>query len=452
MKAKLEGRGAEASSFSPVTTSEEVERVIEWMKVLGPQLRSLFPQSIKEAPPLFQDVKRWVDTLIREALEVMEVPAHELPPLGSVDRKKVFDKIQDAIIACLGSGRFLPPMRAAIIHSLRDGDKEVTGCPDKDCRNEFECQGNVFTVTKEERARFFIPHHKTERHNSVLVSGPIDVLLPKGPLADLLIFWKKTGWREAFNTVDPKDDSDAVSLPLFMKQCSGTVYTASEFSNYWLKLQARGGSTMAITLTKCRTSFVEMYIRQEPNALAWEGAAYLMGNTVARWGQTYAPSLKRMRMQEAADGHAAVLARGGNHRGGGGGGVGSGRRRVREREGRDEGGPSTTSLEGGGGNPEGGAGPSSSSAGAGGGGSSSSKRWRSVIDDEEVEGGWEEAAEEDEGRSDGLGSRGEGAAGDGSLHAFAADGSRGVEVGEVGVSCVNRFGYGSSIDYSGLCW
>jgi hypothetical protein len=417
-------------SYHPLTV-EEVEKTLEWMRGISPQLSSLFPAQTKAAPTLFKTVVEWVDDRLREALEIMGTPGFRVsnPSCHVKERKRMADRVQGGIIACLGSGRFLPPMRAGIIRSLRDGSKHVIMCTDEDCQHPFECQGNIMSITEEERVRVFIPHHKTERHTSVLVSGPIDVLLPPGPLTDLLLWWMRMGWTEAYNTITPRPLSDLLSLPLFMKP-AGTPFSSSELSNYWLKQQPKDNTILnKITLTDCRTSFVEAYTACERNELKWEGTAYLMGNTSQRWSKSYAPTLKRRRMQDAADAHAGVLARGG-----GIGGVGAG----------------PSSGEGGSGD-RGWMMGAGSSAAAFVGASSSSPAAAAAAGPSSRSGRGGERGGSDDDDDYGLGSESRRRALD--LQAFEDAHAAGGGVNlEVAVSSSNRFGYASRVDWVGLDW
>lgn len=73
------------------------------------QLKLTFPQPTK-LPPIHKDIREWVDGLVEGAKAVVEgqVP---LSPNSALH-------VQHAIIACLITGRYLPPCRISVIRSV----------------------------------------------------------------------------------------------------------------------------------------------------------------------------------------------------------------------------------------------------------------------------------------------------------------------------------------------
>ena len=82
------------------------------------QLKLTFPQSTK-SPPLYREIREWVDGLVEGAKAV--VTGEVSLTLSSALH------VQHAIIACLITGRYLPPCRISVIRSVTHPSKVREG-------------------------------------------------------------------------------------------------------------------------------------------------------------------------------------------------------------------------------------------------------------------------------------------------------------------------------------
>lgn len=198
--------------------------------------------------------------------------------------------------------------RQFVPHSPRKLIQVHEGCTDPDCKDPSSCEGNKIEVTSQQRIRVFAPHHKTDRRKSKMASGPIDVILPEGPLTTLLKFFIEEGW--------PVLQQNCIRgcSTLFMskggKALDPQPFSCANFSQYWSNLLSRTAPPNLghFTATLARTSFVEAYTK-EMGEESWEGAAAIMGNSPATWRQHYNTIFKVRAMQGAANSFSTFLER-----------------------------------------------------------------------------------------------------------------------------------------------
>ena len=174
-----------------------------------------------------------------------------------------------------------------------------------DCLSS-SCLGNRMMVTEEGRIRVLAVHHKNDRRTNKVSSGPIDVLIPLGPLAELLVFHMEEGWEVIH--------SDSSCSTIFSSRGGRALhpkpFSPTNFSEYWSQLVRTTAPERLWTLTAtlARTSFVEAYTMGAEER-EWEGAAAVMGNSTSTWKQHYNTIFKNRAMQGAADSFSSFLER-----------------------------------------------------------------------------------------------------------------------------------------------
>jgi hypothetical protein len=164
-------------------------------------------------------------------------------------------------------------------------------------------------VTEEGRVRVYAPHHKNDRRSNKISSGPIDVLIPPGPLTELLLFWLEEAW----DVVHAGSSCSTV----FSSRGGGALnpkpFSPTNFSDYFSQLVKKTApvSLANFTATMARSSFVEAYTRGTEEK-EWEGAAAVMGNSTSTWKHHYSSVFKNRAMQEATDSFSSFLDRDGS--------------------------------------------------------------------------------------------------------------------------------------------
>jgi hypothetical protein len=113
---------------------------------------------------------------------------------------------------------------------------QVGSCRDPDCRatnclgNRVEVEGTPFLddkgmeIQEEERVRIYGVHHKNDTRGGQS-QGTIEILLPLGPLNDLLLFWIRVGWG-----LIPS------SSPELFRSTWGNTFSKCTFTQYWASL------------------------------------------------------------------------------------------------------------------------------------------------------------------------------------------------------------------------
>lgn len=144
------------------------------------------------------------------------------------------------------------------------------------------------------------PHHKTESSGC----QPIKFTLPQDSILTKLVVLHI---REGHRVLTQKKKTQPI---LFVTPRSGSQFGDSTLCQYWDSLLKRTAPFRHVTITSLRSAFVESYTAAYgvPEH-EWEGAAAVMGNSVAQWHATYAPTLKQRRGQAAVDSYAAFTAR-----------------------------------------------------------------------------------------------------------------------------------------------
>jgi hypothetical protein len=168
--------------------------------------------------------------------------------------------------------------------------------------------------------RVLAPHHKNDRRSNKISSGPIDVLIPPGPLTDLLVFWLEEAW----GVVHDGTSCSTAFSSRGGRSLNPKPFSPTNFSDYWTQLVHTTAPKCLATLTAtmARTSFVEAYTKGTEER-EWEGAAAVMGNSVGTWRQHYSTVFKRRSMQQATDSFSAFLDRDESASGGSGSGEGA---------------------------------------------------------------------------------------------------------------------------------
>lgn len=174
-----------------------------------------------------------------------------------------------------------------------------------DCLSS-SCPGNKIMMTEEGRIRILATHHKNDRRSNKISSGPIDVLLPLGPLSDLLTFWLEEGW----GMVHSGSSCSTAFSSRGGRSLNPKPFSPTNFSEYWIHLVRTTAPERLWTLTAtlARSSFVEAYTKGTEEG-EWEGAAAVMGNSTNTWKQHYSTIFKNRVMQGATDSFASFLER-----------------------------------------------------------------------------------------------------------------------------------------------
>ena len=164
-------------------------------------------------------------------------------------------------------------------------------------------------LTEEGRVRIFAPHHKNDRRSNKMASGPIDVLIPSGPLTDLLVFWLEEAW----GMVHDGSSCNTAFSSRGGRALNPKPFSPTNFSDYWTQLVQTTAPQCLVnmTATMARTSFVEAYTRGTEQS-EWEGAAAVMGNSTSTWKQHYSTVFKKRSMQDATDSFSSFLEREGS--------------------------------------------------------------------------------------------------------------------------------------------
>jgi hypothetical protein len=104
---------------------------------------------------------------------------------------------------------------------------------------------------KQQRVVIHGVHHKTENHSQ----GALKIVLPKGLLSDMMVWWIKTGWQHLKN---------GHNSPTMFKSSYGFAFTDSTFTQYWKKImKSASPSLLYFPPNMARTSFVESYTASE---------------------------------------------------------------------------------------------------------------------------------------------------------------------------------------------
>jgi hypothetical protein len=93
---------------------------------------------------------------------------------------------------------------------------------------------------------------------------------------------------------------------------SGKEFTSTTFTQYWktvMKKTISGDILEYFPPSAARNAFIEDYTgRFGDNPDLWEGAAMIMGNTVAQWEKTYYRKARRRGlMQRAVEAHSTYM-------------------------------------------------------------------------------------------------------------------------------------------------
>jgi len=104
---------------------------------------------------------------------------------------------------------------------------------------------------KQERVVIHGVHHKTESHSQ----GALRLVLPKGLLSDMMVWWIKTGWQHLRH---------CQNSPTMFKSSYGFAFTDCTFTNYWRKIMKSAPPSLPyFPPNMARTSFVESYTASE---------------------------------------------------------------------------------------------------------------------------------------------------------------------------------------------
>jgi hypothetical protein len=141
-----------------------------------------------------------------------------------------------------------------------------------------------------------------------MARGPIDIILPEGPLTQLLVFYVEEVW--------PVLQQNCIRgcSTLFMskggKALDPQPFSSANFSQYWAQLLnlTAPPNLGHFTATLARSSFVEAYTKEMGEEL-WAGAAAIMGNSPATWKRHYSTVFKVRAMQGAANSFSTFLER-----------------------------------------------------------------------------------------------------------------------------------------------
>jgi hypothetical protein len=299
-----------SSTTLTVLELEELDSVLAWMDAIRPQVRSYYPRQIRVAPALFSSGKIFVDDLVEKAEEIMALYPASSPSTGASSSSSSSSptattwlgsaasaaalQVQDAIIASLGCGRFMPPCRASVIRSIRFASRPVLRCPDADCPNPLSCQGNVLAITPAGRVNLIAVHHKNEGRRNTESSSPIDLLLPEGPLTIMLTWWTSTGWDMAFSSACAAGEDRDAYLTVFMRPMGAmrkrvNPFSCAELSTYWRALVNNSAPASfkdaPHTLTDLRSTFIEWFTATVEDESLWGPYASCMGNKPSSWKQ-----------------------------------------------------------------------------------------------------------------------------------------------------------------------
>lgn len=147
-----------------------------------------------------------------------------------------------------------------------------------------------------------IQHGKTDKHGNFT---PLEICLPRGPLAFLLLAHICSGQEVLLDNNDPYRVT-----PLFLSG-GGNPFTDATFSQWWSALLKRSAPELPhFPPSLARTAFVEDYTSKygvPPDM--WDGAAAIMGNSVSTWLKSYNPSHRRRRALDVVAMHGRYVRR-----------------------------------------------------------------------------------------------------------------------------------------------
>lgn len=205
-------------------------------------------------------------------------------------------------MACLVVGAYMPPVRLDLIRNLRHPNR--VSCDDRDCRFKPDCTGNRLEILRDGvgevwdkrfgkgTIRLHIRHGKNDRRKKA-AAYMFAFDLPEGDLTAMLRVHIRMGVYIISRRRRPQK--------LFHSRGRNPL-SSSGFSNYWkgyVMADAAESGVEPCCATAFRTLFVENFTCTEggmPEEL-WEGAAIIMGNSVATWCTTYWPSMRRKKAE-----------------------------------------------------------------------------------------------------------------------------------------------------------
>lgn len=224
-------------------------------------------------------------------------------------------QVHDAILVHLVCGVSFPPVRLDLIKNLRTPAYNAHhGCCDPDClRRAFNkpCKGNRMSVIPtgqdstwhfgypSKAVRLEIVHGKNDRRQCREMYN-VSFTLPEGPISKLLLAHLFEGQHLLTHHLPDNHGHMFVTG-------SGASFSNAVFTQYWAKLMRRAEAEYGLAYfppSLARTIFVEDYTLvhgSSPDML--EGAAAIMGNTVAQWEKSYNPSKRRRLAREVVAHH-----------------------------------------------------------------------------------------------------------------------------------------------------
>lgn len=228
-----------------------------------------------------------------EAAKVRAVIQMELSDELTVELSR---QLHDAVLACIVFG-YLPPLRLSCIRSLRHF--LYKGACIEPCCSIPGCRGNrVCLVSKQPlRMALALPHHKNEKAWGHV---GIDLVLPD-ELAQLLykfLTQPHQKLRDYHNFAE-------ANCPFVFMSKTGKGFDNATFSTYWTNwLLANGGNRMPPSF--CRQVFVAER-RDDARVVgpSDQGAALIMGNSVAQWDKWYDMQFEGRLGQNAVDAMAS---------------------------------------------------------------------------------------------------------------------------------------------------
>jgi hypothetical protein len=281
----------------------------KWLERLERQLSATLVREPKSNLPSLRACYKWVDELILGADTLYE---QDLVRIGTMSWAGAFQN-QSALVAAFTVGRFVPPVRIAILRSLLHPDAVGVGsgqgrnwrrCNDKDCRDPTRCSGNHFELAAlpsgERGINFVAPHHKNDRRGFEQIKFRIPCA---GPLNRLLLRHFDSG--HALLTQATGQD-----VPNLFVTRRGGAFTAVTFTHQWKTLMRSSSEIEYFCPSLARTAFVSEYTNTSGlPADMWDGAATVMGNTVKMWNKEYNPQKRLREAQAAVDVHETFATR-----------------------------------------------------------------------------------------------------------------------------------------------
>ena len=160
------------------------------------------------------------------------------------------------------------------------------------------------------RLSMVVIHGKTDRAEGV---GELKYQLPPGRLSKLLLVHIKHGY-------DALTLEHASGQPRMFMTRDMNAFSDSTFCHYWSS--CFGPKSLATEMgvsyfapSAARKMFVEDYTcANGVSPSMWDGAAVVMGNSVAQWGAVYNPSKRKRQAQASVDSYSKYLSMRGSKR------------------------------------------------------------------------------------------------------------------------------------------